>query len=133
MWEFSNEESFMGQNLKCILYHFNCRIICHPLSRSLGQNVRSYPSYRVIQLCSHHKFNERSALDQHWQRDDICTRHISIRPEEKWAQENLTALIFAAGCRPPAPRSPLCTSLWVRRAPKLQRGGGPAVLSEQPR
>ena len=78
------------------------------------------------QICSHHKFYETSIG-----REMIFARHISIRPEEKWAQENLTALIFAAGCRPPAPRSPLCTSLWVRRAPKLQRRR-PAVLSEQP-
>ena len=38
-------------------------------------------------------WNERSGFDRHW----IFARHISIRPEEKWAQENLTALIFAAG------------------------------------
>ena len=76
-----------------------------PLSRSIAQNVRSYPSYRVILslLNSVPTINLMKGvaapltIRPHWKREMIFARHISIRPEEKWAQENLTALIFAAG------------------------------------
>ena len=77
------------------------------------------------QLCSHHKFNERSgcACDQQApleERDDFCTSHI-YQTRRKVGPGKSDSLDFCGRCRPPAPRSPLCTSLWVRRAPKLQR------------
>ena len=105
----------MGMNLKCILCQFQLKHnlpsssfqeASHKMSDLIFSNPVILSPNSVLTINLMKGVAAPLTSRPHWKREMIFARHISIRPEEKSGRENLTALIFAAGCRPPAAPEP---------------------------